>query len=207
MPVWPYRETGMREKDRAIRAMAGPPHRQRLSCADYGKCGTKSSARHRLCSLPAGEPVQYPIRHPAPHPHHCRSQKGLQFHPACRKPASCRSPSHPGTGTLPPDKSLPPTLPALLNLSLLPPHLPHQPGRIRPQGMPAAHARQRPFPLLDFCGPPPYSGRVSAPAADVSLSCPTREVSSWTPCNASSPAVPAVPMRTGPSPKKRSWSC
>lgn len=128
MPVWPYRETGMREKDRAIRAMAGPPHRQRLSCADYGKCGAKSSARHRLCSLPAGEPVQYPIRHPAPHPHHCRSQKGLQFHPACRKPASCRSPSHPGTGTLPPDKSLPPTLPALLNLSLLPPHPPRTPG-------------------------------------------------------------------------------
>lgn len=59
---------------------------------------------------------------------------------------------------------------------------------------------------LDLYGPPRYTGRVSAQAADV-LSLFRPGGLPWTPCNASSPAVPAVPMRTGPSPKKRSWSC
>ena len=69
-----HRKTDTKEK--CIRSMAGPPHRQRLSCAEYGKRGAMSSARYRPCPQPAGEPAPYPIRHPGTLPHHCRSQEG-----------------------------------------------------------------------------------------------------------------------------------
>ncbi len=170
--------------------MAGPPHRQRLSCAEYGKRGAMSSARRRPCPLPAGEPAPYPIRHPGTLPHHCRSQEGRPSpsgFPQARPLAAASS--HPGTGTPPPDaKACRPSLPALLRASsCAAPPAPERPasgdGRHTPPAD-APPARPLRAPALYWQGVRAVCGR--------SLPFPTREVFHGRP--AMHPHPPFLPL-------------
>ncbi len=169
--------------------MAGPPHRQRLSCAEYGKRGAMSSARYRPRPLPAGEPAHIRPGIPVPSRITAGHRKGGRRHPAFRKLSSCRSPSHPGTEPLPPDaRACRPSLPALLKASsCAAPPAPERPasgdGRHTPPAD-APPARPLRAPALYWQGVRAVCGR--------SLPFPTREVFHGRP--AMHPHPPFLPL-------------
>lgn len=170
--------------------MAGPPHRQRLSCAEYGKRGAMSSARYRPCPQPAGEPAtisdqasRYP---PASLPVTGRAAVAIRL--SASPPLAAVS-SHPGTGTPPPDaRACRPSLPALLKASsCAAPPAPERPasgdGRHTPPAD-APPARPLRAPALYWQGVRAVCGR--------SLPFPTREVFHGRP--AMHPHPPFLPL-------------
>ena len=184
-----HRKTDTKEK--CVRSMAGPPHRQRLSCAEYGKRDAKSSARHRPCYvLPENPPnirsgIPRPIRITVGH------RKGCRRHPAFRKPV--RSPLVSQYGDAAPrGKSLRPFLPALLKASSC--AAPPAPERLACSlGMSATHRLPPPDapPARPLRAPALYWQGVRA-VCGRSLSLPTREVFHGRP--AMHPHPPFLPL-------------
>ena len=169
--------------------MAGPPHRQRLSCAEYGKRGAMSSARYRpRHCLPESPPIsdqasRYP---PASLPVTGRAAVAIRL---SASPPLAASSSHPGTGTPPPDaRACRPSLPALLKASsCAAPPAPERPasgdGRHTPPAD-APPARPLRAPALYWQGVRAVCGR--------SLPFPTREVFHGRP--AMHPHPPFLPL-------------